>query len=866
MSFPLPWSDASLSFTPPGAGLPLVPRLLLVAALPIVPLALLVVLYRYELRLVHRATAFVLLGLRLSAFALILALVCLRPVYARDREVEEPGRVLVFVDRSASMEVHDPGRDPADKLRLARKLIAGHTPEVEAWIGRWLADYEAGRPPTWLTAKERAEEPDRRRQLEAERRQIHSRLSAAIDAMSRTEMARRLLSGDGGLLSRLSNKHAVELFAFDRVVRAGRPDDLDSLFARPDGSADGTDLRLALERARERATTGQGKVLAVVLLTDGQHNQGPGPAAAAAMLGRDEIPIHSIALGDRRSPPTLSVVSLRGPDQAVYKGVDVIVEVEAKLAGQKAGDYVLELTKESATGERKVLDSRPVTHDGKDRLHRDRFELTLDEAGPLSLSATIRPARPEEGWAAADKDRRSATINVVADRAAVLLVDGEARWEYHYLETALKRDTLVKLDRVVFDQPRLDDRLTPVQEKALDLPARLWPDGEAALADRSLVILGDVDPARLTPARRDALEKFVADDGGTLVVVAGKRFMPRAFPVDDALHRLLPVEQTRVLEPERGFALTLTRAAAETPFMKLDAEEADNTTLWAGFPRPWSWAVAGRAKPGATALAGWQDPGGMKLPPEERERRNAVIARHNYGFGRVLFVGLDSTWRWRFRADSLYHHRFWGQVVRWAADRPLSASNRAVRFGTPQATYRPGDAVEVLARFKDQVPRADLLAGVRVVRLPEVAGGPEESLTLLPLAKTTRATALEARLRDLPPGRYALELEVPSMGGVQRTDDKTAPLRATFAVVAPPSRELVDLECNETPLRQLATVTEGRVFRPEEADSLDALLTVQMVRRVTHQAQPLWRWWVVLAALVALLSAEWIVRKLGGLP
>ncbi len=713
LSIPLPWSDASLSFTLPGAGLPFV------VALPIVSLTLLVVLYRYELRLVHRATAWGLLGLRLAAFGLILALVCLRPVYARDREVEEPGRVLVFVDRSASMGVFDPGREPADKLRLARKLIAGHTPEVEGWITRWIADYEAGRPPIWLTAEERAEKPDRRRVLEAERRQLHARLSAAIDAMSRAEMARRLLTGDKGLLSRLSNKHAVELFDFDRVVRAGRLED------QPEASADGTDLRLALERARERASEGKGKVLAVVLLTDGQHNQGPGPMAEAAKLGQDEIPVHSIVLGDRRSPPTLSVVSLRGPDQAVYKGVDVVVEVEAKLAGQKAGDYVLEL----ATGDRKILDTRSVKHDGKDRLHRDRFEITLDEAGPLSLSATIRPARPEDGWEADAKDRRSATINVVADRASVLLVDGEARWEYHYLETALKRDTLVKLDRVVFDQPRLNDRLTPSQEEALDLPARLWPTNET----HALVILGDVDPARLTLARRNALEKFVGD-GGTLVLVAGKRFMPRAFPADDVLHRLLPVEQTRILEPERGFALSLTRAAAETPFMKLDADPADNTTLWAGFPRPWPWAVAGRAKPGATALAGWQDPGDRTLPLEERERRNVVIARHNYGFGRVLFVGLDSTWRWRFRADSLYHHRFWGQVVRWAADRPLSASNREVRFGTPQATYRPGDPVEVMAKFKDQSLRADLLAGVRVVRLPDVAGGPEESVTLLPLA------------------------------------------------------------------------------------------------------------------------------------
>ena len=189
----------------------------------------------------------------------------------------------------------------------------------------------------------------------------------------------------------------------------------------------------------------------------------------------------------------------------------------------------------------------------------------------------------------------------------------------------------------------------------------------------SLIILGDVDRDRLTPARRLALARFVADHGGTLVVVTGKRFMPLAYPAADPLARLLPVETPRVLRPESGFALRLTRAGAETPLMRLDAEPADNATLWAGFPRPWPWAVAGRAKPGAAALAGRDVD--LTLSLDERERRELVVARHHYGFGRVLFVGVDSTWRWRFRADSLYHHRFWGQVVRWP---PTGRCRRAI--------------------------------------------------------------------------------------------------------------------------------------------------------------------------------------------
>src|SRR5262249_26389763 len=176
------------------------------------------------------------------------------------------------------------------------------------------------------------------------------------------------------------------------------------------------------------------------------------------------------------------------------------------------------------------------------------------------------------------------------------------------------------------------------------------------------ITLGDVDAARLPLAERERLERYVADAGGTLVVLAGKRSMPLEFPEvgpggeADPLRKLLPIELPRVLEPENGFALTLGLGAADLKFMELDPDRQENEALWAGRPRPWGWAVAGKAKPGATVLAYAADPGDEKKPLSERERKSAVVARHNYGFGRVLYIGLDSTWRWRWKVGDTYHH------------------------------------------------------------------------------------------------------------------------------------------------------------------------------------------------------------------
>ncbi len=121
-SIPLPWPESSLLLHPQWAGLPPVVRGLLVCGVIAVPLVLLVWLYRYELRLVPPLTALVLLSLRLVVLVLVLFVVCLQPIFARDRLTELPGRILIAVDRSGSMDIPDPQRDGADKLRLARAL------------------------------------------------------------------------------------------------------------------------------------------------------------------------------------------------------------------------------------------------------------------------------------------------------------------------------------------------------------------------------------------------------------------------------------------------------------------------------------------------------------------------------------------------------------------------------------------------------------------------------------------------------------------------------------------------------------------------------------------------------------------------
>src|SRR5262249_39058404 len=151
---PLPWPDTSLLVYPAWVGLSPTLQIVFFLGVCLLPPVLLVLLYRYEMRLVSTLTALLLLGLRLCGPALFLALVCLQPIYAHEQRFETPGRILVFVDRSGSMDVSDPQRQPLDALRHALVFKLARDIASDDWLSRWIEDLAAKRPLRLLRSAE----------------------------------------------------------------------------------------------------------------------------------------------------------------------------------------------------------------------------------------------------------------------------------------------------------------------------------------------------------------------------------------------------------------------------------------------------------------------------------------------------------------------------------------------------------------------------------------------------------------------------------------------------------------------------------------------------------------------------------------
>jgi len=389
------------------------------------------------------------------------------------------------------------------------------------------------------------------------------------------------------------------------------------------------------------------------------------------------------------------------------------------------------------------------------------------------------------------------------------------------------------------------------------------------------IILGDVTPEELPPAERIRLEKYVGERGGTLVMLAGKRSMPMQFLVDprpgmdlDPIQRLLPLTNVQPVSAPNGFPVTLTGEGRLMPFLRLEPSGDLSAERWAKLPDHY-WGIVGKAKEGAVPLASFR-PRDAKEGVSERE--NALFVRQNFGFGRVLFVGLDSTWRWRYKTGDLYHHRFWGQVIRWAAtDRPLIAGNEHIRFGTREPGYRQDQDIEFLVRLGEKVrkPTGESLIGTRIIRLPTKEGEKEQVVGLVPLTPNEyRPRELTGVTRDLPPGNYAMELVLPDLVDQLTSLSGSDPTkqRANFKIYPPDNAELVDLSPNVSLLEEIAERSGGKVYYVDQLTQLVERIAAQSVTRDKQDVQKLWQSWWTLILFVLLITMEWGLRKWAGLP
>ncbi|MEI6818890.1 MAG: hypothetical protein WCL19_04740 [Verrucomicrobiota bacterium] len=639
-------------------------------------------------------------------------------------------------------------------------------------------------------------------------------LPAKSEVVSRAEWVKQFLASD--LLKPLTAKGANDLITLP--------------FATPpkeSGAISGTDLDAPLTDLLAK----HNNLRAVVLLSDGDYNLGQTPVAAAQQFRLRGIPLFPIPVGSSVRLPDLDLLTVSAPTYGIV-GENVQIPFTVRSSLDHPVRTVVRVRDESGREHSKeiVLPPNIETYDS--------ILWHLEKEGSSTLELSIPVA---DGELIATNNSRKFTIAGRPEKIRVLLIETLPRWEYRFLKNALSRDPGVELSCLLF-QPSLG-----LGEGKDYLSA--FPSSVEALAKYDVIFLGDVGVAKdqLTSDQCALIRGLVEQQASGLIFMPGSQGNEFSL-LDTELSDLMPVvldgTHKNGLTESVPAPLTLTTEGRASLLTMLGNNEEENPEIWRRLPGFYWHAPVLKAKGGAEVLA------------VHGNRRSSygpipLLVTKPAGSGKVLFIGIDSAWRWRRGVEDLYHYRFWGQVARWMSyQRNMAVGQRVRLFFNPERP-EPGTTVTLNANAFDSngAPLKD--GGVAVdITSPD---GRSQRIELQKNAATWGA--FSGRFKVDVPGAWKIRA---TASGAENQALETSLLAQGVEIekIGQPARPEV--------LEEMAKVSRGRMIQPAQLAKFIQEINALPAPRPLEKRIPLGSHWLTIAALVTLLGTFWIGRKLSG--
>ena len=487
--------------------------------------------------------------LRLGCLVLVV-LILLNPRLLTEIRIDRPGKTVLLLDDSASMQE----KDKLDEESF--RVIARAT------------DLDPGSQPT---------------------------RSEIIVAAVEKKLAVADEEEKSSLLELLGRNNELSFFTFGSELKEVGPFVNGQAPATAQGETRIGDALVEVVKEFERDP-----LAGIIVLSDGRNNSGASPIRAldAISLGR-RVPIFTVGVGIDKQPMNFVVQELSIPSLIE---VDYPLEIDAKvlLSGiQRTVKVQLHRSRQDGR-DRKLVDARTLTPKNRMLEERLRFTDRLAEKGKYRYTLSIERDQREIEWR---DNLQSAEVTAASELRRVLLMAGHATNEYRFLRNLAIRDDGIQvscwLSSADTEYPQDGDIL--ITE---------LPQTSEELREYDVVLMLDPQPSTVTPALQDALVDFVTEQGGGLAFVAGEintHALARAERFRK-LRALLPVELASARAPlsgrifDKGWLPTLTARGRSYPLCRLSNEPVENLELWQRLPPFYFWYQASRLRPGGLSL------------------------------------------------------------------------------------------------------------------------------------------------------------------------------------------------------------------------------------------------------------------------
>ncbi len=621
--------------------------------------------------------------------------------------------------------------------------------------------------------------------------------------------------------------HALITFLAARAraappIEAAEPSDDGSAAAIKAAGAVGMDAA-AQGRVAEDASSGTaseisrkvgaGRVVGAVVFTDGQADDTD--VLGYYPLRNGDFRMLFVGVGSPDAPPDVAVTAIRAPATVAVE-TPFQVEVDVRATGIGGAPVIVTLYEDALPADVAVVsvpdDDAPVTV---------TFTIAARSLGIRRLTAYAATSAVEANTA---NNVRHAVIRAIhAPRLRVLLYTQVASFDVGRVRSSLARDRKIDL-HIGFDAFIDPERAASVGATFGNTPL---PADRAGFDAWDVIILGPVEFAKLTDAQIEGLYGFVAERGGGVLFLPGRGERDLSATLDHRLRALLPAAVRPAGATGRVLLgnVELAPEAVRLGLVSANAFESDRLLTAAAFH------PGAAPKPAATVVA--------------TVSGEPLIVMQRLGRGRAAFINAHGLHTW-------YREDLDGGVLQRVLSELTAGLGR-----TPAAESR----IEISAARRSDDPSAVVFDAT----VWDEDWSPAKGATVL-----LEVSGVTVRMEESEAGRYAAHLTgVLEEALVARVEAERGGVflgeRVLAAALSPARSEMDRVELNRPFLIALCERLGADYVDLDELDDKAAAVFSASTPIYESGATSAWRTWPMLAAICALLTTVWFVRRALGL-
>jgi len=570
----------------------------------------------------------------------------------------------------------------------------------------------------------------------------------------------------------------------------------DRLAARGGATRLGSAIEFIVNRERS------GPIAGIVVVTDGQGNAGTSTEAAMIAAANAGIPVFPIGVGSTRVARNVQVADLQVPPR-VFPGDRFKVKALITAFGLEGTSARVRLMSVDAKNtEAEIEEDDDAIRLGEDGVPTPiTFELKRDEIGKRRYVVRVEPIDRESETR---DNQRGAVVSIVERKTNVLLMAGGPTREYRFLRNQLYRDKSVTT-HVWLQSSK------PGADQESDVLLEGFPQDRDEMYFYDCVIAFDPDWRQLSAEQTSLLERWVAEQAGGLILIAGPvntpewTRKPRGDEAIDVMRKLYPVSfysqgsAIRKLGRFGGadaFPLQFTREGKAAEYLWIGDTSSESSESWESFEGVFGYYAVNESKAGADVLANFADPNtliGERLP--------IYLASQFYGAGRAFFQASGEMWRVR-RMDVDYFEEYYSKLIRWASQgRLLRDSRRGVLLADRQRCWM-GDTIMLQAILRDAQDEPLTMEEIEVVVLrPDDTS---DKVMLRSNSAAVRPGTFSGQFIASVEGDFRVTLPIPNSPDLE--------VLSTTVTANIPDLEKERPQRNDAMLSKLAEKTQGHHF------------------------------------------------------